>query len=213
MRLYYSEYKYNSLEPGNAESSRRLADFLFRLIEGIEGVERLCDLGCGNGYLAGRLAANGYNVTGIDASASGIELAHNAYVSDRIEFICAAIERSLHEVLVNDKFDLIISSEVIEHMYRPSDLLETAAQLLKPQGHLISTAPYHGYLKNLALSILNKWDNHHTVEWDGGHIKFFSVRTLRSLIAKHSFEDIRFSFYGRFPGLWKNKICHAYKRI
>jgi 2-polyprenyl-3-methyl-5-hydroxy-6-metoxy-1,4-benzoquinol methylase len=212
MRLSYSEYKYNSFEPGNAESGRRLADFLIRIIEGIEDVERICDLGCGNGYLAGRLAVRGYNVTGIDASASGIELARKAYVSDRIEFIRAAIGDSLQKALVNIKFDLIISSDVIEHMYRPSDLLETAAQLLKPQGHLIITAPYHGYLKNLALSIFNKWDNHHTVEWDGGHIKFFSVRTLRTLVAVQGFADIRFSFYGRFPWLWKNMICYARKR-
>lgn len=207
----YSEYKYNSLEPGNAESGRRLADFLIRLIEKIDGVERICDLGCGNGYLSARLADKGYHVTGIDASQSGIALASNEYISDRLEFICAAIGDDLSNHNLNNKFDLVISSDVIEHLYRPSDLMESAFQILRPGGHFIVGTPYHGYLKNLALSIFNRWDAHHGVDWDCGHIKFFSVKTLQSIVARHGFSDTRFYFYGRFPWLWKNMLCIAGK--
>jgi SAM-dependent methyltransferase len=211
MRPSYSEYKYNSLDPGNAESGRRLADFLIRLIEKMDGVKRICDLGCGNGYLSGRLAAMGYHVTGIDASDSGIELARKAYISDKIEFICASIGDSLSEKLGDNTFDLVISSDVIEHLYRPSDLVVSAYTILRPNGHFIVGAPYHGYLKNLVLSILNRWDAHHGVDWDCGHIKFFSVKTLQSIVAQHRFSNIRFYFYGRFPWLWKNMICIARK--
>jgi SAM-dependent methyltransferase len=211
MGIPYSDYKYSSLEPGNAESGRRLADFLIRLIKGIEGVERICDLGCGNGYIAGRLAGLGYTVIGIDGSQSGIDLARKAYIFDRIEFICAPIDDNLINILKNDKFDLVISSDVIEHMYRPSDLIKYAFQILRPGGHLIVGTPYHGYLKNLALSILNRWDSHCGVEWDGGHIKFFSVKTICSLITRHNFKGLQLYFYGRVPFLWKNMICHARK--
>ena len=69
--------------------------------------------------------------------------------------------------------------------------------------------PYHGYLKNLAISLLNKWDAHHTTLWDGGHIRFFSVKTLTELVTENGFEVIRFYFFGRCPFLWKNMICLA----
>ena len=44
---------------------------------------------------------------------------------------------------------------------------------------------------------------------DGGHIKFFSVKTLSQLLTAYGLTDLRFSFYGRAPWLWKNMICHA----
>jgi 2-polyprenyl-3-methyl-5-hydroxy-6-metoxy-1,4-benzoquinol methylase len=108
-------------------------------------------------------------------------------------------------------FDLIVSSDLIEHMYRPSELVRAASMLLKPDGHLVVGTPYHGYLKNLALSITGRMDAHLTALWDGGHIKFFSVSSLSHLVRECGFTDLRFSFYGRAPYLWKNMICHARK--
>jgi hypothetical protein len=55
-------------------------------------------------------------------------------------------------------------------------------------------------------------DTHFTALWDGGHIKFFSVKTLSELISRHGFTDLQFSYYGRAPYLWKNMICCARKR-
>ncbi len=104
-----SEYRYSSLEPANSDPGRRLADFLIRLIEGFCDVEQICDLGCGNGYLSSLLANRGYHVTGIDSSESGIALARRAYVSDRLEFICATIGDTLPEGLMDRKFDLVVA--------------------------------------------------------------------------------------------------------
>lgn len=73
---------------------------------------------------------------------------------------------------------------------------------------MIST-PYHGYLKNLALSAFNKWDKHHTPLWHGGHIKFWSRRTLTSLIEANGFRVTEFHGVGRAPWLWKSMILVA----
>jgi 2-polyprenyl-3-methyl-5-hydroxy-6-metoxy-1,4-benzoquinol methylase len=172
-------------------------------------VKRVCDLGCGNGHLAGQLAANGYQVTGVDASPSGIEIAGQQY--PEVKFVCTLIDRLLPQAVGGAKFDLVISSDVIEHLYRPADLLEAAVELLKPRGHLLLGTPYHGYVKNLALSISGRMDSHFTALWDGGHIKFFSIKTLSTIIEQHGFSDSKFFFYGRAPYLWKNMICHARK--
>jgi len=97
--------------------------------------------------------------------------------------------------------------EVIEHLTYPRELLKAAKKCLKPGGRLIITTPYHGYLKNLLLSIFNRWDRHFSVQWDVGHVKFFSVKSLRSLLAEESFGEIGFNFAGRFPYVWKSMIC------
>ena len=74
---------------------------------------------------------------------------------------------------------------------------------LKPNGKFIITTPYHGYIKNLLLAITGKMKRHFTVLWDGGHIKFFSVATLKNLLLTTGFKDFKFNFAGRHPYLWK----------
>lgn len=205
----YSEFKWELADPGNGRSGAALAQTFIKLVSAVEGVERVCDLGCGNGHLTGRLAALGYEVTGIDASESGIRVARENCPG--AHFICDFIDGTLIDRLDSGSFDLVISSDAIEHFYRPADLIEATVSLLKPGGHALIGTPYHGYWKNLALSLAGKMDDHFDVLDDGGHIKFFSVKTLWTLLANHGFSDIRFSFYGRAPWLWKNMICHARK--
>lgn len=104
----------------------------------------------------------------------------------------------------------MISSDVIEHLFSPRDLAWFAKQCLKPQGQLIITTPYHGYWKNLALALTNRMDGHYTALWDGGHIKFFSVKTLSQLLQEAGFSKLEFKFAGRFPYLWKGMLVSAY---
>ena len=200
----YSEFEWHAERAGNGESGEKLTHVFVELVRKLEGVKSICDLGCGNGHITGRLAALGYDITGVDASVSGINIARHAYPS--VTFVEALIDRDLKRL---GSFDLVISSDVIEHLYRPSDLLEAATALLKPQGQLLLGTPYHGYLKNLALAASGKMDAHFSVLHDGGHIKFFSVRTLSQLLVTHGFSDLSFTYYGRAPPLWMNNICHA----
>jgi SAM-dependent methyltransferase len=205
----YRDLGWTSSSPANGDSGEGLAEKFIELIKKLDGIQHICDLGCGNGYLAGRLSELGYQVTGVDASTSGIGVASKQY--PKVKFVCSLLDECMPAVMSDAPFDLVVSSDVIEHLYRPSDLLETATKLLKPRGHLVIGTPYHGYVKNLALGITGRMDAHFTALWDGGHIKFFSVNTLSELIRLHGFNDLRFSFYGRAPYLWKNMICHGSK--
>ena len=205
----YTEFEWRAEGAGNSESGEKLTRLFIDLVKKLDNVRSICDLGCGNGHITGRLGPCGYQVTGVDASASGIQVARRTYSG--VKFVESLIDRDLNARIESKDFDLVISSDVIEHLYRPSDLLEAAQSLLKPGGQILIGTPYHGYLKNLALAATGKMDSHFSALHDGGHIKFFSVRTLSSLMASHGFEDLRFTFYGRAPWLWKNMICHARK--
>ena len=199
----YTEFEWQTEAAGNGESGKKLTGVFVELVKKLDGVRSICDLGCGNGHISGQLAALGYEVTGVDASASGIQIAQHAVPDGN--FVQALIDRDLDI----GKFDLVISSDVIEHLYRPSDLLEATVAQLKPGGHVLLGTPYHGYLKNLVLAATGKMDAHFSALHDGGHIKFFSVNTLSKLVRSHGFDDLHFTFYGRAPWLWKNMICHA----
>jgi 2-polyprenyl-3-methyl-5-hydroxy-6-metoxy-1,4-benzoquinol methylase len=98
---------------------------------------------------------------------------------------------------------------VIEHLLYPRELIKSAKKCLKPNGSLILTTPYHGYIKNCVLALTGKMDNHFTVLWDGGHIKFFSVKTLTKLLSDEKFTNLRFEFAGRFPFIAKSMLVSS----
>ena len=74
---------------------------------------------------------------------------------------------------------------------------------------MIISTPYHGYIKNLALAVTGKLDDHFTALWDGGHIKFWSVKTLSRLLEEHGFLVVEFKGSGRTPYLWKSMLLRA----
>ena len=213
MTSTYLEFEWHDGGPANGESGAGLADQLVALVRRMTDVKSICDLGCGNGYIANRLATFEYDIFGVDASKSGVEIARTKLEADlhkgQVTFVQSAIDRETRSRTGIPQVDLVISSDVIEHLYRPADLLEAAEQLLRPQGQIVITTPYHGYLKNVALSLSGRMDNHFSALHDGGHIKFFSVKTLSELVTRYSFTDLSFSYYGRAPWLWKNMICKA----
>lgn len=59
------------------------------------------------------------------------------------------------------------------------------------------------------MSVHGKREAHFTALWDHGHIKFWSIRTLSTLLREAGFVDIRFERVGRVPALAKSMIAIA----
>jgi 2-polyprenyl-3-methyl-5-hydroxy-6-metoxy-1,4-benzoquinol methylase len=172
---------------------------------------RLLDVGCGNGFWAQQFAELGYTVVGIDPSESGIRLARQTVPAARFEVLSAA--ENLCEQLGERPFDVVVSLEVIEHLYSPLAWARGCYAALKPDGILICSTPHHGYFKNLAISLAGGWDRHFSPTWEGGHIKFWSRKTLTRLLIGAGFrrEKLRFRGAGRVPLLWKSIVARATK--
>ena len=202
----YSDFGYDSINP------RCTQEYLMGPIVELMSLrkdDQVLDLGCGNGGIAGALLNKGFDVYGVDASITGIQKANQLFPG---RFFVANFENQLLPAELDGKiFDCVISTEVIEHLYSPRSLLRVAKESLAPGGRLIITTPYHGYWKNLALAILGRLDKHFTVLWDGGHIKFFSRKTLCKMLAEEGFLPIDFIGIGRAPFLWKSMLIVAIK--
>lgn len=168
---------------------------------------RLFEVGCGNGSVANILASEGWDVTGVDPSDEGIAHAREAYPHLRLA------QGSAYEPLSETygTFPIVLSLEVVEHVYAPRDYARALAGLLEAGGHAIISTPYHGYLKNLALAVTGKMDAHFTALWDHGHIKFWSVRTLTALLAEAGLEVVDVVRVGRVAPLAKSMVLLAEK--
>jgi 2-polyprenyl-3-methyl-5-hydroxy-6-metoxy-1,4-benzoquinol methylase len=170
----------------------------------------LLDAGCGNGSFLSLLQHKGWALHGSDLSPTGIALAQQNYPD--INFFLADGQSSYQEFQDTvGPVDVILSTEVIEHIYDPRGFMRTCYETLKPGGTIVLTTPYHGYLKNLLLAISGKQDGHYTVLWDHGHIKFWSYKTLSQLLTEAGFTDIQFAGSGRVPYVWKSMVLKATK--
>lgn len=193
-------YLYRSAEPSGAHTYLwpEVRERLKRTPPG----GRVLDFGCGNGTTANMLTELGYEVIGVDRSESGIAVARSAF--PRALFHLGSVYDDLSPTI--GTFDAVISLEVIEHLYAPRAFLHTFRSLLRPGGIGIISTPYHGYLKNLAIALTGHFDEHVSALWDGGHVKFWSIHTLGTLLLEQGFVQPVFTRVGRIPALAKSMI-------
>lgn len=202
-----SGYVYRDAEPHC--SSKYLLPVVRELVRGVPPHSVVVDLGCGNGSLLAQFRQYDWELHGFDMSSSGIEEASHAYSG--IPFACADLTTDLSSHPLVGRCDLVISTEVIEHVFLPRLYIRNCFSFLKPGGILIISTPYHGYLKNLALALAGKMDFHYGALLDYGHIKFWSRQTLMFLLEESGFEVKQFVGAGRAPFLWKSMVILAKK--
>lgn len=168
---------------------------------------KIFEVGFGNGSLANVLASWGYEITGIDPSVEGVSHAMQSYPN--LDLHVGSVYDNLPAQY--GRFPIVISIEVVEHLYFPRKFASALYELLEEGGTAIVSTPYHGYWKNLAMSVTGKLDGHFTALWDHGHIKFWSMKTLRYLLDEAGFRKIEFLRVGRIPVLAKSMIAIACK--
>jgi len=203
-----SGYKWNYAHESCAH--KYLLPQIYKLLDEIDWKDnnkRIFDLGCGNGATAKNLTNKGFDVTGVDPSTEGIAQIYAKTPNLKL------YEGSCYEPLDKKygKYPVVISLEVIEHIYSPRKFANCVYSLLEKNGTAIISTPYHGYLKNLAISITGKMDAHFTALWDNGHIKFWSERTLSILLKEVGFNNIHFKRIGRVSCIAKAMIAIAKK--
>jgi 2-polyprenyl-3-methyl-5-hydroxy-6-metoxy-1,4-benzoquinol methylase len=156
------------------------------------------DVGCGNGaYVAVPLARAGYRVTGLDLHQDSIEHAKFlAAATTNARFICADVA-----TMPEKSFDVVILSEVLEHVADPQRLLEKSATRLNDNGVLIVTVPngrgefeidswiYRQLRLQRLVNLLAKPATANLPATDNltcGHVQFFTLRRLRRIFGECS---------------------------
>jgi 2-polyprenyl-3-methyl-5-hydroxy-6-metoxy-1,4-benzoquinol methylase len=136
-RDFYARFWRDSALQLHAAEIERLGE-IYRAIAVIraesKGTWSICDLGCGTGWLSHEMLKFG-NVTGVDLSPDGIGLAKTRWPGATFE------TQDVLRWRPQTRFDLVVSSEVIEHVPDHKAFIETVNAILKPGGHLIMTTP------------------------------------------------------------------------
>jgi SAM-dependent methyltransferase len=103
----------------------------------------ILEIGCGLGYLTFSLNKAGYRCTGLDISEEAIKYARSNYGSF---YECSDIEK--FAATNPSKFDIIILTEVLEHVKDIKSFLAETRVLLKKGGKIILTTPNKSLYKS-----------------------------------------------------------------
>jgi SAM-dependent methyltransferase len=109
----------------------------YRFAAGMAAGKRVLDAGCGEGYGASLLAAHAERVLAVDRD-EAVAIASSRYRDPRLAF--RALDLMALPTL-GERFDLVVSFQVIEHLPDPTGFLRALAACTAPGGTLVVTTP------------------------------------------------------------------------
>ncbi|BAW80055.1 ubiquinone biosynthesis O-methyltransferase [Candidatus Nitrosoglobus terrae] len=96
--------------------------------------KQVLDVGCGGGILTEALARLGAKVTGIDLGSTPLSVARLHALENGLEIDYQQISVEQFAEKKAEFFDIVISLEMLEHVPKPSSVIASCSQLLKPDG-------------------------------------------------------------------------------
>ena len=163
----------------------------------------ILDIGCGGGLISEPLARLGGSVTGIDASEKNIKVAKTHAKKNNLNI--RYLNTSPEKLEVNEKFDVILNLEIVEHVENVNLFLSSCNKLLKKNG-IMFTATLNRTLTSYVKAIIGaeyilRWLPIGTHDWN----MFIEPNKLEEICEKNSLilDELHGVKYNFFSGNWK----------
>jgi 2-polyprenyl-3-methyl-5-hydroxy-6-metoxy-1,4-benzoquinol methylase len=147
-------------------------------LEGRSGGRRLLEVGCARGELLAIARARGWEVEGIEISAAAAEAARSDY---GLPIVTGALET--HAASLGG-YDVVIATDVIEHVTSPRRFVQAAYRVLCPGGTVVIETPNWG-------GFWRRVGRRHWLGLNRFHLFLFDGRSLRALMGSCGFADCR----------------------
>ena len=141
---------------------------------------RVLDVGCGGGDLGFALQGKSCALTGLDLKLDRIDANRDCYQS--LE------ERDIEKQgFADEKYDVIVFSDVLEHLNDPEKVLDKSRKSLQPGGTVLVSLPNVAYLDNRLGLLKGNWNYTDEGILDRTHLKFFTFSTAEKLLVSAGF--------------------------
>jgi SAM-dependent methyltransferase len=179
----YADTSYTAQESALRETFKRLLRNLAR--RGLTG-GNLLEIGCGYGYLLDEARSLFDRRVGTEFSAEGAEIAR----ATGAEVFVGGIE----QVPSQAKFNCLIATQVIEHVYQPLVFIKQLASHTEPGGHIVIATPDIGGMLRKVMG--GSWPSFKVPE----HVLYFDYRTLSTLMYEAGLTNVhRLPYPHAFP--------------
>jgi 2-polyprenyl-3-methyl-5-hydroxy-6-metoxy-1,4-benzoquinol methylase len=143
------------VRPLHVARVQTISDMISRLGNGL----RVLDVGCGHGIISEHLWKMGNYVTCADLP-TVTPLVHRR----RVLLVVASDAEQL--AFASNSFDVVLASELLEHLWNPHSFLDEAYRVLRTDGHLIIEVP----------------EGREGLRWDA-HIQYFTLEGLKQMLS------------------------------
>jgi 2-polyprenyl-3-methyl-5-hydroxy-6-metoxy-1,4-benzoquinol methylase len=141
---------------------------------------QVLDVGCGRGVLGKAIRDLGGEVWGIERNTEACAMAHKRL--DRVIDADLLDEEMVHLHLGSQRFDAIVFSDVLEHLYDPLGVVRQYAAYLRPGGRMFVSVPNAVVWTNRLLFLCGWVEYTNSGVMDRTHIRFFTFRSSKRLI-------------------------------
>ena len=148
--------------------------------------KKVLDIGCGGGILSEELCKQGAEVTGIDSSSKSISIAKQH--AEQNNYDIKYINNSIFEITDLDIYDIVICFEMIEHIYRPNDLIKKIKEhSSKKSGLFLSTINRN--LKSFVLAkIMAEYILNYVPKGTHQYAKFITPYELTKMLENNNYK-------------------------
>ncbi len=186
-------------------TKRRKLLFLEFLKHQPQGLKVL-DLGCYVGDVVHEISQLGFAGYGVDVAEENVVKALKKY--PHCTFAVADLDKDTIP-FDNSHFDIIWAGDIIEHVHNTINLFSELNRVLKNDGSLVCSTPYHGVLKMIAISFVDLKRHFHP---EHPHVRFYTNKSLRMILQKYGFAVVREHYLGRVPLLSNNMFFISRKK-
>lgn len=180
-------HKYDQFDPtGMGEYSVH-----YMVVNFIGKNKRVLEIGCATGYISKKLKENGCHVIGVEIDEEAARLAEK--VCDKI------IKGDIEEISVKGKFDVIICSDVLEHLKDPLKTLKKLRGNMKDDGKIIVSVPNIANWRIRLNLVFGKFNYTRDGILDESHLRFFTYKTIKEVLKKANLKIIREDITPSFP--------------
>jgi SAM-dependent methyltransferase len=169
------------------------------LRENVNAGDRLLDLGCGDGAFTAIAAACAAEPIGMEVAEAAVNRARDRH--PELDFRLIPIDGPLP--IHAGAFEVVWSSEVIEHVADTARWLSEIRRVLVPGGRLLLTTPSHGRAR-LALGGIERYSPP-----QGDHLHLYSRTSLSTLLEDFDFTNIEVRVAAGPPGLRRLLLARA----
>ena len=169
---------------------------------------RLLDVGAADGLLSRKLTDRGWRVTAIEGDPALAQA--GAHHCERM--IAANLDREIPDC--GGPLDVIVYGDVLEHLVDPLRVLVELDRGLAPGGFVIISVPNVAHLWIRLLLLVGRFDYLDRGILDHSHLRFFTERSLRAMVADAGLEIARFTatpapLYQILPESWHKRWVAA----
>lgn len=166
--------------------------------------ERILDIGCGNGQLLYQFKDSYRELIGLEYSSHRLQQASANLEGLNFRGIQGSAE-DMREIETNS-IDRIISADTIEHIPDVYAACDEMFRVLKSGGYLVINTPNIAFAKKRLLLLLGRFPSTSQpnegigsdILFDGGHLHYFTYRSLRIVLEKAGFKMVKKMGYGKF---------------